>query len=291
MEDVRHNNFNTVFMDSAKWSRDWRKFDDLAYIPIVSEWEERNIDQMNNNILWIQQNWHYSIYIATFYILFITILKKWIRVRGKPYNFRVPLVIWNICMAVFSTLGFIRCLPQFITILTIKGFMASYCEADYFLDKRTHLWYWLFNISKVIELIDTMFIVLRGGKLIRLHWIHHALTLCFSWYIFGDIPATAQWMVNMNFLVHSFMYTHYAMSALRFTIPLPIRVVITTLQIIQMAFGILINYWAVVRKLKSKPCDISLSVGMTGLIIYTIFIFLFVNYFIKTYLLKQRKLK
>ena len=200
----------------------------------------------------------------------------------------MPLVIWNICLAVFSTLGVIRCLPQFIHILTTKGLMASYCEADYVWDARTFFWYWLFTMSKVIELIDTMFIILRGGKLIRLHWIHHAFTLCLSWFTYREIAATAQWMVTMNMVVHSFMYTHFALSALRFKIPVPIRVGITTLQIIQMAFCILINYWAVVRKLESKPCDLSLSTAMAGLTLYIIFIFLFVNYFIKTYIFKSK---
>ena len=121
----------------------------------------------------------------------------------EAFNLRVLLVIWNICMALFSTLGVIRCLPHLIHTLTTKGLVASYCETNYFSDARILFWYWLFTMSKVIELIDTMFIVLRGGKLIRLHWIHHALTLCLNWFILNDIPSTANWIVNMNFLVHS----------------------------------------------------------------------------------------
>jgi hypothetical protein len=40
----------------------------------------------------------------------------------------------------------------------------------------------IFCISKVPELIDTLFIVLRKQKLIFLHWFHHATVLIYSWY-------------------------------------------------------------------------------------------------------------
>ncbi|CAG2177365.1 unnamed protein product, partial [Oppiella nova] len=75
-----------------------------------------------------------------------------------------------------------------------KGFTASFCQSDYYKDSRLNWWYLLFVWSKVIELIDTLFILLRNGKLLTLHWVHHVLTLCYSWYVFGDVPATARWM-------------------------------------------------------------------------------------------------
>lgn len=64
------------------------------------------------------------------------------------------------------------------------------------------MWYLFFTLSKAVELIDTLFVVLRKSKLITLHWVHHVLTLTFSWFAFVDVPGTARWMVNMNFFVH-----------------------------------------------------------------------------------------
>ena len=49
-------------------------------------------------------------------------------------------------------------------------------------DWRLNLWYLFFVLSKALELVDTLFIVLRKHKLLTLHWVHHCLTLCYSWY-------------------------------------------------------------------------------------------------------------
>ena len=290
-KNVRYNYYNIVVLDPNKWSRDWKTYVGLKYIPVVSEWEEKNLDENDTNIIWMQNNWHISIYIVIIYMVLIIILKKWVRIRGKSYSLRIPLILWNALMAAFSTLGVIRCLPQFIHILTNKGLIASYCEADYYHDPRLVVWYWMFTMSKVPELIDTMFIILRGGKLIYLHWLHHLLTLCFCYYVYGDVPATAQWMVNMNFLVHSLMYFYYTLKSMGIKIPLLFSLSITMLQIIQMAFGISIHYAIICRKLSAQPCDISLSGAFAGLSLYTIFLVLFGNYFLRNYIFKTIKIK
>lgn len=42
-------------------------------------------------------------------------------------------------------------------------------------------WATMFVLSKVPELGDTIFIVLRKQPLIFLHWYHHATVLVYSW--------------------------------------------------------------------------------------------------------------
>jgi len=207
--------------------------------------------------------------------------------RETPFNLRLPMAYWSSLLALFSIIGVVRCLPEFAHILIHKGFDASFRDSSYYKDWRLNLWYLFFVLSKALELVDTLFIVLRKHKLLTLHWVHHCLTLCYSWYVFGDVPATARWMVNMNFLIHSLMYTYYALKAFRICIPRVVNISITSLQIIQMLYGLWINLRVVQLKLTEQPCDSDITVGLTGLSLYGLFFILFINFFVRTYLLKS----
>ena len=153
-------------------------------------------------------------------------------------------------------------------------------------NNRVSTWYLFFSLSKVVELVDTLFIVLRKSKLIQLHWIHHVLTLCFTWFAFVDVPGTARWMVTMNFAIHSMMYTYYALKALHVHIPKRVSISITTLQVLQMFAGLYVNYQCLKYKLLGFPVDISYSTAAYSFTLYSIFAILFLNFFIRTYLLR-----
>ena len=89
------------------------------------------------------------------------------------------------------------------------------------------------------------------------------------------------------------MYTHYALSAMRVKVPVLIRITITTLQIIQMAFGFYIHAAIISRKLITPelPCDCSFNKAVAGLAIYVLYLILFGNYFLRTYVSKVTKIK
>ena len=115
--------------------------------------------------------------------------------KRPAFDLRRPLSIWSGSLAIFSIIGTIRCLPEFLHILYNEGFIQSFCSNSYKDDSRLVFWYLVFIWSKVAELGDTAFIVLRKQKLINLHWIHHVLTLCYCFFVFPDQPGTARWMV------------------------------------------------------------------------------------------------
>ncbi|CAB4057642.1 ELOVL6 [Lepeophtheirus salmonis] len=84
------------------------------------------------------------------------------------------------------------CIPSFIEKDRVSGF-----------------WSLMFVISKVPELGDTLFIILRKQRLIFLHWYHHVTVLLYSWYSYSEYTAVARWFIVMNYLVHSLMYSYY----------------------------------------------------------------------------------
>lgn len=69
-------------------------------------------------------------------------------------------------------------------------------------------WNWLFMASKIFELIDTIFLVLRKKPLLFLHWYHHILTMIFAYYSYPISPAFNRWGIHLNSFVHSFMYRY-----------------------------------------------------------------------------------
>ena len=123
---------------------------------------------------------------------------------------------WSMFLAMFSIMGAARTLPEFMHTLYTHGFYHSLCIPSFIeQDRVSGFWTWMFVLSKVPELGDTIFIVLRKQKLIFLHWYHHITVLIYCWYSFSQYTAPARWFVVMNFIVHSIMYTYYAFKALR----------------------------------------------------------------------------
>ena len=132
------------------------------------------------------------------------------------FDLRGPLTGWSMFLAMFSIMGAARTLPEFMHTLYTHGFYHSLCIPSFIENDRVSgFWTWMFVLSKVPELGDTIFIVLRKQKLIFLHWYHHVTVLIYCWYSFSQYTAPARWFVVMNFIVHSIMYTYYAFRALR----------------------------------------------------------------------------
>lgn len=162
---------------------------------------------------WMTDNWHMSIAFALLYMLLVFTGKRYMQDRPK-FELRRFLIVWNIILAVFSIIGTIRVWPDFIRTLAKHGVVHSVCDNSYAYG-ITGFWSLMFVLSKLPELIDTMFIVLRKQELIFLHWYHHATVLIYCWYSYKDFTATGRWFMSMNYLVHGLMYSYYAFKAMR----------------------------------------------------------------------------
>lgn len=258
--------------------KDWSQFPGLPFAFDFESNFERDYQRR-----WLYYHWSISLYASVAYLAFIYFGRKWMEKR-EPFSLRYPMATWNFTLALFSLIGTIRCLPEFVHIIAHEGMESSFCSSSFYRDVRLTLWYWLFVWSKIVELGDTVFIILRKQKLIFLHWIHHVLTLNYAFFVIGDAPGTARWMVSMNFAIHTAMYSYYGLKALRVRIPRPIAMTITIAQIVQMIFGLYINYQAYVIRQSGGVCDTSLSASVCGLSIYFLFFLLFMNFFLSAYL-------
>ena len=244
----------------------------------------------------IAKYWHYSIYISAFYVVTIFAIQRWMRDREK-YDLRRPLFLWSLTLTVFSMAGFVVAgWPHFLYFIH-HGWERSICDLTIKFG-RPGLWSFLFCFSKLPELTDTYFIVLRKQKLIFLHWYHHITVFMYCWYSYCHIINANQWFIAMNYFVHSFMYLYFAVRASgRFRPPLWVNMFITSLQLLQMIVGVYVN-WVAYSRMKADPtwyCDgqteSSYFYVFLAFALYFSYFVLFAHFFYTSYLHKERNTK
>ena len=127
-----------------------------------------SVEYANNRRQWVEDNWTLSIWISLIYI-FLVFSGKWYMNSRSKFELRLPLILWNLFLASFSILGFIRVWPEFANCIYEHNIEYSVCNNRYAYG-ITGFWAYMFVMSKLPELVDTLFIVLRNQQLILLHW-------------------------------------------------------------------------------------------------------------------------
>lgn len=235
---------------------------------------------------WMVENWTWVFYYCGIYMLVIFGGQHFMQNRPR-FQLRGPLIIWNTMLAMFSIMGAFRTAPELLHVLRHYGIFHSVCVPSYIeQDRVCGFWTWLFVLSKLPELGDTIFIVLRKQPLIFLHWYHHITVLIYSWFSYTEYTSSARWFIVMNYCVHSVMYSYYALKAARFNPPRFIAMIITSLQLTQMIVGCAINVWAngFLKTHGRQSCNISQTNINLSIAMYFSYFVLFARFFYKTYL-------
>lgn len=233
---------------------------------------------------WLNRYWHVSWMFSVAYLFLLFAGERWMKDR-QPYNLRKPLLMWNTGLAVFSIVGFFRSeTPDLAKRLVINGIEDVSCYTTAFKTPQNCLWLYLFALSKIIELGDTAFIVLRKTQLNFLHWYHHITVLVYSWYLFTFQPASGVVFHSMNYAVHSIMYSYYAIKAAGYRVPSQLAMVITILQMLQMVGGITFNVTAYLALQRGEDCQFRYELFVFGMAIYMSYLCLFGNFFYKRYI-------
>ncbi|VDD91484.1 unnamed protein product [Enterobius vermicularis] len=240
---------------------------------------------------WVADHLIFSIKIAIAYIIVIFGTKRFMRDR-EPFDLYLPLNIWNALLAAFSIAGTMTLLPEFVHTVRSKGFKASYCNVYGFTKGVVGFWNWLFTISKLCELFDTVFVVLRKKPLMFLHWYHHILTLFYVFYSYPRPTGFSRWGVNMNYFVHAVMYSYYFLRSMKMRLPGLFAKFVTSLQILQFIISVThlayLGYCIYSREIK---CDFDESVYILACFMNITYLALFINFFLKSYIVGGGKAK
>ncbi|XP_071873764.1 very long chain fatty acid elongase 6-like [Bombus fervidus] len=241
-----------------------------------------------NFIFWdtvtpMNNHFQYCFVCCAIYVILVFAGKYYLLDKPK-FDLRRWLVLWSLMLATFSVFGFLRMGTEMYHTLSNYGFYYSVCVPNYLTrDSVTAFWAFLFTLSKIVELGDTIFIVLRKQPLIFLHWYHHITVLLYTWYSYAEVSATGRWFITMNFFVHSWMYSYYALKAMRFRIPKWIAIIITTLQLTQMIVGCVIVF-AAYCYIQTNECNVTLYNIKISMLMYFSYFILFARFFQQAYL-------
>ncbi|XP_063220456.1 very long chain fatty acid elongase 6 [Bacillus rossius redtenbacheri] len=237
---------------------------------------------------WMIKYWTTGFLFCGFYVLFIFGMQYYMKNRPR-FQLRRILVLWNVMLAAFSLMGANRTAPEFFHVLKNNGFYYSVCVPSFIEDDCVSgFWTWMFVLSKLPELGDTVFIVLRKQPLIFLHWYHHVTVLLYSWFSYTEYTASARWFIVMNYCVHSIMYTYYALRAMGYMLPRPFAMLITACQLTQMVVGCIVNVWAYKYLSGGQDCHISYTNIKLSIAMYFSYFILFVRFFYQTYFVMKK---
>lgn len=224
------------------------------------------------------------LYFITLYALMIIIVPRFMKDR-HPVSLDNALDVWNISLSLFSFCGMVRTVPHLLHNMATMSFRDTICTPPLITygEGACGFWVVLFIFSKIPELVDTAFIVLRKSKLIFLHWYHHITVLLFCWHAYAFTSSSGLYFISMNYTVHAFMYGYYFLSKRHKWIR-NFAHLITIAQISQMIVGTFICGMSLVYLMDDKPCVIKPNNVIAGGLLYGSYLYLFAEFFVKRFI-------
>jgi elongation of very long chain fatty acids protein 6 len=130
---------------------------------------------------WAAANWAVPIALCVVYLVLSLWVGPWLMAGRGKVECKNQLAVWNLLLAVFSAVGFVRTAPHLLYYAWRHGGWASVCAPaeTAFGQGAVGLWVMLFIFSKVPELVDTVFLVITKKEVIFLHWYHHFTVLLY----------------------------------------------------------------------------------------------------------------
>ncbi|MDP2437905.1 MAG: elongation of very long chain fatty acids protein [archaeon] len=239
---------------------------------------------------WMARHYEVPVLLSLAYLIVIFGLQAIMR-NFQPFSLRPVLVLWNFLLASFSLLG------SYYTVPAIVSFANGPAAGDWKVDTCTVIteaanpWVFFFIVSKIPELLDTVFLALRKRPIMFLHWYHHIATMLYCWDAWSLLVPAGGPFAAMNLVVHTIMYTYYCVMALHIRVPSFLASVITALQTIQMLGGIYILTTALQTcptSQFSSDSRVRLNYYL-GLLMYASYAFLFLKFFVDRYFIGRRR--
>lgn len=154
--------------------------------------------------------------IVSAYLYFVRVLgPKYMKTR-EPYDLKWTIRIYNIAMSLVNLYAFYR-----VSVVTRYGLNYFGCkQVGYQTAEDNELVYlaFLYFATKLVELLDTVFFVLRKkyNQASNLHVFHHSFIAVCVWVYFKVAPGGSSVLFPyLNTGVHTIMYGYYFLATFK----------------------------------------------------------------------------
>lgn len=242
------------------------------------------------------QNWFMmtspipTILIVMGYLAFVHKGLRWMKKR-EAYDLKRAIQVYNFCLILLNAYIFYEFFISAWMNPKVDKFCAPIDSSDDPMSLRLANAVWWFYFSKIIELMDTIFFILRkkNTQVTFLHVYHHS-TMPSIWWIgvFFAPGGEAYLCTSINSFIHILMYSYYFLSSLgpHMQKYLWWKKYMTTLQLVQF-------WWIMFHTINAihQNCGFPNKFNWS-LIVYDLsHIILFTNFYYETYTKKERRLK
>ena len=229
--------------------------------------------------------------LITGYVLLVIWIGPWLMQDRKPFELRRVIIVYNLANIVFNLYFFCYILVGFDYGRKLFDFRRRYNDDHSPETYRNITHIWLYLLTKLFDLIETVFFVMRKkqSQVSFLHVYHHSVVPILVWVGLRCAPTfgPAGMFPLLNTVIHVVMYTYYLLAALgpQYQRYLFWKKYITTIQLAQF---VIFTVYAVLGLIMNQEGDYPMGPVLMGFAQAPLFFVMFYRFYQASYVKPKR---